>query len=95
MQEKRRKVTEHMNSVLGGDALLLVPAAPGPAPYLETPPEELDSYRSRLIFLTCIAGLAKLPQVAEVRSMHLQSFHFISLPLNRQKKAQCSIFVIQ
>lgn len=63
MQEKRVKITDHMNKLLGSDVLLVVPAAPGPAPKLNTPPAELDSYRSRLISLTCIAGLAKLPQV--------------------------------
>ena len=63
MAAKRARISEHMDGILQDDALLLVPAAPGAAPLLNTPPAELDSYRSRLLCLTSIAGLAKLPQV--------------------------------
>ena len=41
----------------------MLPTAPGPAPLLNTPPAELDLFRTRLLSLTCIAGLGGLPQV--------------------------------
>lgn len=65
MEGKRERITAHLNALLGEDAILLIPAAPGPAPRLQTPPAELDSFRTSLISLTCIAGLAKLPQVRQ------------------------------
>ena len=52
-----------MDELLGDDAVLMVPSAPGPAPILNTPLQKLNSYRASLISLTSIAGLAGLPQV--------------------------------
>ena len=51
-----------MDKLLGDDAVLMVPSAPGPAPVLNLPQNELNTYRKQLISLTSIAGLAKLPQ---------------------------------
>ncbi len=62
-KEMRQKIREHMDALLGSDAVLAVPSAPGPAPVLKTPQDELHSYRSSLLALTSIAGLAGLPQV--------------------------------
>jgi len=63
MEDKRETIAAHMETLLADDGLLILPAAAGPAPRLKTPPADLNSYRTRLISLTCIAGLAKLPQV--------------------------------
>ena len=52
-----------MDQLLGGDAILMVPAAPGPAPKPNIPTAELDHFRSNLVALTSIAGLGRLPQV--------------------------------
>ncbi len=62
-KEMRQKIREHMDALLGSDAVLAVPSAPGPAPVLGTPQNELHNYRKSLIALTSIAGLAGLPQV--------------------------------
>ena len=62
-KEMRQKIREHMDALLGSDAVLAVPSAPGPAPVLDTPQNELHNYRKSLIALTSIAGLAGLPQV--------------------------------
>ena len=62
---------KHVDALLGGDAVLLVPAAAGPAPKLATPQEQLNSYRMRLISLTAIAGLCGLPQVC----FHIMTYH--------------------
>ena len=59
----RDVVIKHMHELLGDDAVLMVPSAPGPAPILNLPQNELNTYRKQLISLTSIAGLAKLPQV--------------------------------
>jgi amidase len=60
---KREAVRGHLEQLLGADGCLLVPTAPGPAPPLALPARELDDWRKRLLSLTCIAGLARLPQV--------------------------------
>ena len=60
---KREAVAAHMDQLLGGDALLMVPAAPGPAPKPNIPTAALDHFRSNLVALTSIAGLGRLPQV--------------------------------
>jgi len=52
-----------MDELLGSDAVLAVPTAPGPAPILNTPQNKLATYRKNMLSLTSIAGLAGLPQV--------------------------------
>jgi amidase len=42
---------------------LVIPTAPCIAPRLDTPAQELDAMRVRVMRLTCIAGLSGLPQV--------------------------------
>ncbi|KAL3161478.1 hypothetical protein ABBQ32_010359 [Trebouxia sp. C0010 RCD-2024] len=63
-RKKRQKISVHLENLLGSDGVLMLPTAPGPAPFLRTPPAELDLFRSRLLSLTCIAGLGGLPQVS-------------------------------
>jgi amidase len=53
-----------MDALLGADALLLLPTAPGIAPKLNTPTNELEAFRARAFSLLSIAGLARLPQVS-------------------------------
>ncbi|MGF7212152.1 amidase [Skermanella aerolata] len=60
----RRRVTEQMDSLLAGGDLLLMPTAPGIAPLKNTPQGELDQFRAQVLSMTCIAGLARLPQVS-------------------------------
>lgn len=62
-RENRQQISAHLEKLLGSDGVLTLPTAPGPAPVLNTPPAELDLFRSRLLSLTCIAGLGGLPQV--------------------------------
>jgi len=61
---KRQAIREHLLQLLGPDSLLTIPTAPGPAPLINTPAAALDVYRRSMISLTCIAGLAGLPQVS-------------------------------
>lgn len=66
---KRRLISQHMQQLLGGDGVLALPSAPGPAVLLNTPADQLDEWRKSLLSLTCIGGLAGLPQVRLMRLM--------------------------
>ena len=61
---KREEAAQHMAALLGDDALLCLPTAPGIAPKLNTPAGELEEFRQRAFALLSIAGLARLPQVS-------------------------------
>jgi amidase len=60
---KREAVAHHMDVLLGNDAMICLPTAPGAAPKLKTPTAELEAFRSRAFALLSIAGLARLPQI--------------------------------
>ena len=44
--------------------IVALPSAPCIAPKIDTPAAEMDAYRTRVMRLTCIAGLGGLPQVS-------------------------------
>ena len=73
-QKQRKRIAAHVQGLLGDDGVMMLPTAPGPAPKLKTPPEQVDLYRSRLLSLTCIAGLSELPQVSYICLAHLLVF---------------------
>lgn len=64
MRPQREAVARHLDALLGDDALLCLPAAPGIAPKLATPAAELEMFRTRAFALLAIAGLARLPQIS-------------------------------
>jgi amidase len=64
MRPQREAVAAHMDALLGDDAVLCLPTAPGIAPKLKTPPAELEVFRARAFALLSIAGLARLPQLS-------------------------------
>jgi amidase len=64
MLPRREAVVAHMAALLGDDAVLCLPTAPGIAPKLATPTAELEVFRARAFALLSIAGLARLPQVS-------------------------------
>jgi amidase len=64
MRPQREAVAAHMDALLGDDALLCLPTAPGIAPKLATPAAELEVFRARAFALLSIAGLARLPQIS-------------------------------
>ncbi len=64
MRPLREGVARHMDALLGDDAVLCLPTAPGIAPKLATPVAELEAFRARAFALLCIAGLARLPQIS-------------------------------
>lgn len=59
----RRTHSENLRQLLGDDGLLLVPSAAGPAPLVNEAPDKVDAVRTRTMRLTCLAGLAGLPQI--------------------------------
>ena len=61
--EFRDRVAAHLDAVLGLDGVLLIPTGATIAPPLNMSAEQLAHFRDRTLSLTCIAGLARLPQV--------------------------------
>jgi amidase len=55
---------EHIRALARPGTLIALPSAPCIAPRLDTPPKDQESYRIRVMRLTCIAGLGGLPQVS-------------------------------
>lgn len=64
MRPLREDAARHMEALLGDDAVLCLPTAPGIAPKLATSTAELEVFRARAFGLLCIAGLARLPQIS-------------------------------
>jgi amidase len=61
---RRETIALHMENLLAGDAVLVLPTVPGIAPLKNSPSAALDDFRGRAMSLLCIAGLARLPQVS-------------------------------
>jgi amidase len=64
MAPKREAAAARMASLLGPDDVLLIPSAPGAAPLKGSSGPALEDFRARALRLTCIAGLARLPQAS-------------------------------
>lgn len=60
----RQQVSERLYQLLGTDGLFVLPTATGAAPYLNIQGEENERRRSQTMQLSCIAGLAGLPQIS-------------------------------
>ncbi len=60
----RREVKSRIEDLIGDDALICLPTAPGAAPRLAMPSDELDEFRGRALRLLSIAGLCSLPQLS-------------------------------
>jgi amidase len=63
-QVLRERIRRRMTDLIPADTLLVLPAAPGIAPLLQTPAAALDAFRSRALELLCPAGHAGLPQMS-------------------------------
>jgi amidase len=57
-------VRAYLRATIKPGTVMALPSAPCIAPKLDTPPAGLESYRIRVMRLTCIAGLGGLPQVS-------------------------------
>ncbi|MFA6154520.1 amidase [Mesorhizobium sp.] len=63
--EKVRRLTfrGELGALLGKDGFLVLPTVPGPAPYVDSTPEQFQAYRERALRLLCLAGLSGFPQI--------------------------------
>ena len=61
--ELRPQFAERMTQMLADDGAICLPTAPDIAPLTSASAEGLRDHRSRVLSLTCPAGLAGLPQV--------------------------------
>ncbi|PBC21653.1 MULTISPECIES: amidase family protein [unclassified Mesorhizobium] len=52
-----------LSALLGKDGFLVLPTVPGPAPYVDSTPEQFQAYRERALHLLCLAGLSGFPQI--------------------------------
>ena len=53
-----------MRALIGDDGVALVPSASSPPPLRGAPEADVDALRARTMRITCVAGLAGLPQVS-------------------------------
>lgn len=60
----REEAVRHTLQLLGNDAFICLPTAPGAAPRLATPAAEIDQFRGRALSLLSTAGLCSLPQIS-------------------------------
>jgi amidase len=61
--DRRRSFASRMAAILGSVGLLMLPSAPDIAPLRGLEGINSQSFRDRTLSLTCIAGMARLPQV--------------------------------
>jgi amidase len=62
-RQEHARARDQIRATAKPGTILALPTAPCVAPLLSTPAEELESFRTRVMRLTCIAGLGGLPQV--------------------------------
>jgi amidase len=63
-EEVRARFGERFRSLIGDDAILLLPTMPDVAPLLRESEKSLDTYRNKAINLLCLSGLSGVPQVS-------------------------------
>ncbi|WP_050477824.1 amidase [Herbaspirillum rhizosphaerae] len=62
--QRRQEIARQVGNFLGQDGVAIIPSAAGVAPLLTAGGAEVDQVRMRTFRITCIAGLAGLPQVS-------------------------------
>ena len=60
----RSGLTKHLQAELAEGGLLLLPPAVGPAPRVDAEPAALEDFRARTLRVSCLAALARIPQLA-------------------------------
>jgi amidase len=63
-EARRRRYRAAMDALLGDDAVLCLPTAPGIAPLCNTPPATLHPFRIRALKMLGISGVAGTPQIS-------------------------------
>jgi len=62
-KKQQAQITEKLNGLLKDDCLLVIPTAASVAPEKNASPQSVEHIRAMTMQLTCIAGIAGLPQV--------------------------------
>jgi amidase len=62
-EANRIRQRARVESLIGGDAVLVLPTVPSIAPKRDISGDELQTFRERALSILCIAGLSGLPQV--------------------------------
>lgn len=60
---RRSAFRAELAALLGKDGFLVMPTVPGPAPYVDSTPDQFQAYRERALHLLCLAGLSGFPQI--------------------------------
>jgi amidase len=60
---RRLTFSAELSALLGKDGFLVLPTVPGPAPYVDSTPEQFQAYREQALRLLCLAGLSGFPQI--------------------------------
>lgn len=64
-RKDRERIVGHLMDLLaGGEAVMVLPTGPGPAPKREADEAGLDGFRTRALEMLCLSGLAGLPQLS-------------------------------
>lgn len=63
LRKPRDEIRMYMADLLGDDGLLVIPTAPGAAPPLRLSGSAAEERRGKTMRLSCIAGIAGLPQI--------------------------------
>jgi amidase len=63
-EDARARIRARLDSLLGDDAVLILPSAAGVAPRIDAAVAEHEAVRARVIGITCIASLGGLPQMS-------------------------------
>jgi len=58
------RAREHIRQIAAPGTILALPTAPSIAPKIDTPMDALDDFRTRVMRLTCTAGVSGLPQMS-------------------------------
>jgi amidase len=59
-----QNIRQHVRTLLGDDGVAVLPSAASLAPRRDADPATVDAVRQRTMAITCIAGLAGLPQIS-------------------------------
>jgi amidase len=60
----RAAARKHLHGLIKPGTVVALPTAPSIAPLIDTPADEIDAHRVKVMRLTCSAGLAGLPQIS-------------------------------
>lgn len=64
MTPRREAIAAHLDKLLAGNAVMILPTVPDIAPLLNCPHDQTTAFRERAMRMLCISGLGRLPQIS-------------------------------